>query len=108
METSNYYWLFGIGMSIFGIIYYVHQFLYEKVDKKVNFQLEKNKIYYIHKEDNLESRIAFTCSKCNIKIKGDVFCMDDYQYCSEECRDEHMDKRYQEYQMKIKEKKSKE
>lgn len=106
METSNFYWLFGIGFI--GIICYLHQYFFEGVQKKVNFQLEKNKIYYIHKEENLEGRIVFTCSKCGMKIKGDVFCMNDYQYCSEECRDLHMEKRYQEFQMKMKEKKSKE
>ncbi len=102
METSNIYFILGIGL--FGFIYYAHQYLFEKKEKKVVFNLQKNKIHSISKEENLEGRIAFTCLECGIKIRGIVFCMDDLQFCSEECRDKNMDKRYLEYQKKIKEK----
>jgi hypothetical protein len=102
METSNIYWIFGVGFI--GLLYYAHQYFFEKKEKKVLFNLQKNRVHYITKEENLESRIAFTCLECKIKIKGIVFCMDDLQFCSEECRDKNMDKRYLEYQKKLKEK----
>ncbi len=102
METSNLYFILGIGL--FGLLYYAHQYLFEKKEKKVVFELQKNKVHYITKEENLEGRIAFTCLECKIKIKGVVYCMDDLQFCSEECRDQNLDRRYIEYQKKLKEK----
>jgi hypothetical protein len=102
METSNLYFILGIGL--FGLLYYAHQYLFEKKEKKVVFELQKNKVHYITKEENLEGRIAFTCLECKIKIKGIVYCMDDLQFCSEECRDENLDRRYVEYKKILKEK----